>query len=297
MNFYDHHIGDYTTATIHLTLAQHGAYRRLMDIYYGTEKPISLDFDRVCKSIPTRNKEEENTVRWVLEEFFKMKDDGWHNAHCDKKIQQWRKNRENGGKSKGRPPLRLGKEHEKENPKHNPDDNPNKTQDKTQTKPSHLPLPISHIPLPNSHLPEPGDDTVSPPDGGSPQQPPKAEGFSLEKHEKQVIPFDEIVNEYNRICVSLRKCRKLSDVRKRDVAKIYRLLDHDMEQIRLLFTKAQNSAFCRGEKPNERHPNFQADFAWLMKEEKALRTLEGKYDDKNKYDGIDEFGEAKMEEQ
>lgn len=27
------------------------------------------------------------------------------------------------------------------------------------------------------------------------------------------------------------------------------------------------------------------------------KTLEGKYDDKNKYDGIDEFGEAKMEEQ
>ena len=42
MNYYSHHIGDYLTATAHLTLLEHGAYRRLIDIplaYKGFELP------------------------------------------------------------------------------------------------------------------------------------------------------------------------------------------------------------------------------------------------------------------
>jgi uncharacterized protein YdaU (DUF1376 family) len=296
MNFYDHHIGDYTTATIHLTLAQHGAYRRLMDIYYGTEKPISLDFDRVCKSIPTRGKQEEDIVRGVLEEFFDMKVDGWHNEHCDNKIRQWQKNRENGNKSKGRPPLKREKEPEKHNPTDNPDNNPNhnpnKTQKQAQTKPSHLPYPNSQIPLPISQNPSPKIEGDSSPAGDLPntdavEKPPKTPD----------IPYDEILAAYEKICIGLPKCRVLTDDRKKAMARIFRVLGNDMNRVRLLFTKANASAFVRGEKndPKGSHPHFRPDFSWVINEKNAAKILEDKFDDKNPYSSVDDLGDTKME--
>lgn len=43
MNYYPFHIGDYASATRHLSWDEDAAYRRLLDLYYTTEKPIPLD--------------------------------------------------------------------------------------------------------------------------------------------------------------------------------------------------------------------------------------------------------------
>ena len=43
VNYYPHHIGDYSKDTSHLTMLEDAAYRRMLDVYYATEKPLPLD--------------------------------------------------------------------------------------------------------------------------------------------------------------------------------------------------------------------------------------------------------------
>ena len=43
MNFYKHYIGDYQRDTGHLSLAEHGAYRLMLDAFYATGKPLPAD--------------------------------------------------------------------------------------------------------------------------------------------------------------------------------------------------------------------------------------------------------------
>lgn len=135
MNYYTRHIGDYITKTIGLTLVQHGAYNRLLDIYYSTEQPISLDIAAVCLEIPTRNTDEEKAVDQVLNsKFFEKRSDGYHQKRCDKEIALWKRNRKNGEKG-GRPKK---------------DKNPEETQtEPTPTNPEEtLPFPVSRFPFP-----------------------------------------------------------------------------------------------------------------------------------------------------
>ena len=40
MNFFKHYIGDYARATGDLTLAEYGAYRMMLDHFYGTARPL-----------------------------------------------------------------------------------------------------------------------------------------------------------------------------------------------------------------------------------------------------------------
>jgi len=40
MNFYKHFIGDYARATGHLSILEHGAYRLMLDHFYGIGRPL-----------------------------------------------------------------------------------------------------------------------------------------------------------------------------------------------------------------------------------------------------------------
>jgi len=42
MHFYDFNIGDYAKKTQHLTNEEDLAYRRALDMYYDTEKPLPI---------------------------------------------------------------------------------------------------------------------------------------------------------------------------------------------------------------------------------------------------------------
>lgn len=48
MIWYKFHIGDYLTHTVHLSDAEDLAYRRLLDLYYMSEKMIPLDTEAVA---------------------------------------------------------------------------------------------------------------------------------------------------------------------------------------------------------------------------------------------------------
>lgn len=90
MNYFELHIGDYAEATSHLTFIEDAAYIRMIRKYYATEKPLPADLKAVQRLVGARTKEEREAVATVLEEFFDLGDDGWHNARCDAEIARFR---------------------------------------------------------------------------------------------------------------------------------------------------------------------------------------------------------------
>jgi uncharacterized protein YdaU (DUF1376 family) len=86
VNFYPFHIGDYTSATAHLSMIEDSAYRRLLDIYYTRESPIPADMKQACRLVRAQTKEERTAVESVLAEFFTLTAEGWRHARCDAEI-------------------------------------------------------------------------------------------------------------------------------------------------------------------------------------------------------------------
>jgi len=90
MNYFEHHIGDYAEATAHLTFVEDAAYSRMIRKYYATEKPLPVDVKAVQRLVGARSKEERDAVATVLNEFFELAADGWHNHRCDTEISRFR---------------------------------------------------------------------------------------------------------------------------------------------------------------------------------------------------------------
>lgn len=86
MNFYKHHIGDYDQATRHLSFIEDAAYSRLIRKYYAEERPLPADLKQVQRLVGAREKAEKEAVAAVLEEFFELQEDGWHNKRCDEEL-------------------------------------------------------------------------------------------------------------------------------------------------------------------------------------------------------------------
>lgn len=95
MNYYPHHIGDYLRDTSHLSLMEHGAYRRLLDLYYASERPLPID--GVYRLVRAVTRQEKIAVDVVLREYFQKQSDGWHNKRADREIS---KSQEKSGKAK-----------------------------------------------------------------------------------------------------------------------------------------------------------------------------------------------------
>ena len=87
MIWYKFHVGDYITHTLHLDDAEDLAYRRLIDLYMMTEKPIPNDLTVVCKKV----RMDLDVVEPVLKEFFQPTVDGWLNQRCEEEIFKYAK--------------------------------------------------------------------------------------------------------------------------------------------------------------------------------------------------------------
>src|SRR5688572_8482858 len=92
MNFYPHHIGDFNNATRHLTRIERSIYRDLIELYYDTELPLSLDLKALCRKVLARTEEESTAVEQVLNEFFTKTAQGWHHARCEQEISDYHAN-------------------------------------------------------------------------------------------------------------------------------------------------------------------------------------------------------------
>lgn len=92
MKHYPHHIGDFNNATRHLTRVERSVYRDLLDLYYDTEKPLTLDRAALCRLVLARSEEESTAVEQVLNEFFYETPTGWFNERCEEEIAAYQAN-------------------------------------------------------------------------------------------------------------------------------------------------------------------------------------------------------------
>jgi uncharacterized protein YdaU (DUF1376 family) len=125
MNYYNFHIGDYISHTIHLSAEEDLAYRRLLDMYYDTESPIPNNIPLVSRKLRISAE----VVKTVLDEFFELTDEGFKNFRASNEIAEYHKfiekQKTNGSKG-GRPK----KSHRK------PTANPTQTQNNPNQEPT-----------------------------------------------------------------------------------------------------------------------------------------------------------------
>ena len=100
MYFYRFHINDYQAATAHLTNEQDLAYRRALDWYYSSEKPLPLDHEWLAK----RLRVEAAVLLEVLVDMFEKTDEGYRNGRAEEELAGYHKivdrNKSNGAKRK-----------------------------------------------------------------------------------------------------------------------------------------------------------------------------------------------------
>lgn len=134
MNYYPRYMGDFQSATMHLSMTEDGAYNRLLDHYYSKGKPLPADLRQLYRIARATEKFEQLAVDVVAEEFFPVGPDGLrHNDRADEEIAKWQvmaeRNRE-VGKSGGRP---------RKKPTGNPDGFPEETKMVSSTEPRNNP--------------------------------------------------------------------------------------------------------------------------------------------------------------
>jgi uncharacterized protein YdaU (DUF1376 family) len=86
--WYAFYPGDYGRDTAHLSMVEDSAYRRLLDHYYSTERPISTNVEHVVRICRAFAPGEQEAVRFVLQQFFTEQSDGWHNRRVDLELQK-----------------------------------------------------------------------------------------------------------------------------------------------------------------------------------------------------------------
>lgn len=84
MHYYSFRINDHAAETGHLSLVEDAIYRRLIDLYFRTEKPLQDDAQELARLIRARGHEEE--IKSVLKEFFYLKKTGWYHPRCDEQL-------------------------------------------------------------------------------------------------------------------------------------------------------------------------------------------------------------------
>lgn len=164
MNYYPHHIGDYLTATAHLSWLEDAAYRRLLDLYYSREQALPEDIGQACRLVRALTDDERAAVGTVLHEFFTLGSAGWTHNRCDTEIERARaaadRARANGRKG-GRPrktasqasatgPVTPGlweglnecASREAPNPNPNPNPQPSSVPDGTAAAPTRMQAPF-----------------------------------------------------------------------------------------------------------------------------------------------------------
>jgi len=92
MNTYPHHIGDFNTATRHLSRLERGLYRDMLDMYYDAETALDgSDFGLLARRLLCRSDDELAALQFLLDEYFELQDDGRYiQARCEREIEFYR---------------------------------------------------------------------------------------------------------------------------------------------------------------------------------------------------------------
>ena len=90
---------------------------------------------------------------------------------------------------------------------------------------------------------------------------------------KEKNNYQQIVDLYNSICVSLPSVRSLSEARKKAIKA--RLNVYTVDDFEEVFKNAENSSFLKG----GNNSNWTATFDWLIKDGNFAKVLDGNYTD------------------
>lgn len=274
MNFFPFHPGDYMLRTAHLEPMEDLAYRRLIDLYYVNEEPLTGTPDELSRVVRLRSNSAQ--VEAVLREFFTETDGAWSHSHCDEVIQQYRAKASQAaenGKRGGRPKKTQSK------PNPNPEktepvifDNPGKTGSKANQEPITNNQDKDQK-LSSSGKPEDAPGWWETPDelGDDPKQ---DEVTPPSKRVKAVsVPYQKILEAYQRILPELPQPVILSDSRKAAIASRWKQDERfrDVEFWERYFEQVKKSSFLMGMRGTS--------IDWLTKPTNFLKVIEGNYDD------------------
>lgn len=239
MHYYKRHLGDYARDTGHLSALEHGIYTLLLDWYYVNERPIPAD---KAVRIARGNPEE---TRMVLEEYFELTDEGWRHHYADREIAEYQRRSEHNrevGKLGGRP---------------------KKTQPVSEREPERNPqetLTTNHKPLTTNQEEEKNSCASSSDDAPTRSDP---------------IPYQSIVDAYNRTMTGLAKVRDLTTKRRTATRKVWTGRRQSPEFWTAYFAECQRDNFLNGTGPYRNgHENWRPDFDYLMREDVVVRTYE-----------------------
>lgn len=110
MNYFPLWVGDFQRDTAQLTLTEVGAYQRLLNAYYASEKPLPDDWRTLYRLTSAMDQDEQDAVRSVIAKYWMATPDGWVQTRAKTEIEEAQKRietaRENG-KRGGRPRREL----------------------------------------------------------------------------------------------------------------------------------------------------------------------------------------------
>lgn len=98
--------------------------------------------------------------------------------------------------------------------------------------------------------------------------------LSVSTDTKQRINYENIMNLFNSVCVSLPKIRNLTDLRKQKIRKANKELNGDFESF---FKRIESSDFLTGKNGSWNGCNFD----WIFKPQNLIKIIEGNYDNKS----------------
>jgi uncharacterized protein YdaU (DUF1376 family) len=247
MHYYQFHIADFTLHTTHLSLEEEAVYRRLLDYYYDTEKPIPKETNAVIRRLRLVNYAE--IVSSVLAEFFVLQDDGWHNLRADFEIDAYHLKAETAkanGKKGGRP--------KKNNP--------------AETQPVILANPAETGSKANQ---EP--ETIN--------QEPETNITPTAKSKISPCPVEQIIQLYENRCTRLPRLRVIPDKTRNAISARWRQ-DSKFQSIEFwqgFFDYCNENRFLSGQaepRPGGQKP-FRADLNWIVKPESFANIINEKY--------------------
>ena len=136
MNYYPFHIGDYAAHTRYLTLMEDLAYRRMLDLYYVSEKPLE-PAEQTARLIGMRDHVAE--VGTILADFFEATEAGFINKRANEELDKFSLMKQGGRDGAAK---RWGKAGDREAiappspPQSPPNSNQNQNQNQNQRKES-----------------------------------------------------------------------------------------------------------------------------------------------------------------
>lgn len=81
---------EYLLDTVHLDFERHGAYIKVLAIYYQAGKAPEANFERLCKMTHATTDRERMALRDVLKEFFPVKNGRYTNKRAEIELREKR---------------------------------------------------------------------------------------------------------------------------------------------------------------------------------------------------------------